>query len=211
MSSGESVVSIDSTLAVVDSWLTEYISARHPEIGRIGPICPFVAPSRKNRTLETRVRFVGHSPTLELIEEIARSSLREYGLISWQGRNPMLRSMIVVLPDLRSEDTKLLDEAQIRVKDEFVEQGLMVGQFHENCEVTAARNPDFAVSRAPVPVLAIRTIALHDIFFLSEHRHWFEKYREKFGKFYTPESMESDDQFRVEHYLGAARAYGYPT
>jgi uncharacterized protein DUF6875 len=211
MSSGESVVSIDSTLAIVDSWLTEYISARHPEIGRIGPICPFVAPSRKNRTMEIRVRFVGRSPTLELIEEIARSSLREFGLITWQGRNPMLRAVIVVLPDLRSEDTKLLDEAQTRVKDEFVEQGLMVGQFHENCEVTAARNPDFTVSRAPVPVLAIRTIALHDIFFLSEHRHWFEKYREKFGKFYTPESMESDDRFRVEHYVRTARAYGYPT
>lgn len=156
MSSGESVVSIDNTLAVVDSWLTEYISARHPDIGRIGPICPFVAPSRKNRTMEVRIRFVGNSPTLELVEEIARSSLREYELISWQGRNPMLRAMVVAMPDLRSQDTKLLDEAQTRVKDEFVAQGLMVGQFHENCDVAAARNPDFAVSKAPVPVLADR-------------------------------------------------------
>jgi hypothetical protein len=209
MSSSESVVGIDSALAAVDSWLTEYISANHPEIGRIGPICPFVAPSRKNRTMEIRVRFVGHSPTLELIEEIARSSMREYGLISWQGRNPMLRAMVVVLPDLRPEDTKLLDEAQLRVKDDFVAQGLMVGQFHENCEVTAARNTNFAVSRAPVPVLAIRAIALHDIFFLADHRHWFETYREKFGKFYAPQFTEMDDQFRVEHYRRAERMYGY--
>ncbi|MFF7177356.1 DUF6875 domain-containing protein [Streptomyces sp. NPDC008121] len=210
MSSGENSASIDSALDAVESWLTEYISAAHPDIGRIGPICPFVAPSRKNRTMEIRARFVGHSPTLELIEEIARSSLREYGLVSWQGRNPMLRAMVVALPDLRSEDTKLLDEAQSRVKDEFVAQGLMVGQFHENCEVPAARNLDFAVSKAPVPVLAIRAIALHDIFFLAEHRHWFEKYREKFGQFYTPQAMETEDRFRVEHYRRAARAYGYP-
>ncbi|MFF2144918.1 DUF6875 domain-containing protein [Kitasatospora sp. NPDC058190] len=209
MSPSESTVSLDSTLAVVDTWLDEYISGSHPEIGRMGPICPFVAPSRKNRTMEIRTRFVGHSPTLELIEEIARSSMREYGLVSWQGRNPMLRAMVVALPDLRSEDTKLLDEAQTRVKDEFVAKGLMVGQFHENCEVPAARNPHFAVSRAPVAVLAIRAIALHDIFFLADHRHWFEKYREKFGKYYTPQNAEGDDQVRVEAYRQAERVYGY--
>ncbi len=37
--------------------------------------------------------------------------------------------------------------------------------------------------RAPVPVLAIRAIALHDIFFLSDRPHWFRNYRENFGKF----------------------------
>ncbi|TKA10939.1 DUF6875 domain-containing protein [Actinacidiphila oryziradicis] len=32
--------------------------------------------------------------------------------------------------------------------------------------------------RAPVPVFAIRGIALHDIFFLSDRPHWFRKYRD---------------------------------
>ncbi|MEU9472319.1 DUF6875 domain-containing protein [Streptomyces avermitilis] len=39
----------------------------------------------------------------------------------------------------------------------------MIGQFHENCEVTAARNLRFAVSKAPLPLFAIRAIALHDV------------------------------------------------
>lgn len=179
-----SVVDFESAMESVDSWLTEYISASHPQIGRTGPICPFVSPSRKNRTLEIRLRLVGHAPSLELVEEIARSSLREYELTTWQGRNPMLQAMVIVLPDLCSEDTGLLDQAQARVKDNFVAQGLMIGQFHENCDVTAARNPRFTVSKAPVPLLAIRAIAMHDVFFLSERPHWFQKYREKFGKFF---------------------------
>lgn len=90
----------------------------------------------------------------------------------------MLRAMVVALPDLRSEDTGLLDQAHARVKDAFVAQGLMIGQFHENCEVTAARNPRFAVSKAPLPLFAIRAIALHDVFFLSERPHWFQEHRE---------------------------------
>ncbi|MET7918223.1 DUF6875 domain-containing protein [Streptomyces avermitilis] len=203
-----SVVDFESALESVDSWLTEYISASHPEIGRTGPICPFVSPSRKNRTLEIRIRLVGRAPSLELVEEIARSSLREYALTSWQGRNPMLQAMVVVIPDLRSEDTGLLDQAQARVKDDFVAQGLMVGQFHDNCDVTAARNPRFTVSKAPVPVLAIRAIALHDVFFLSERPHWFQKYREKFGKFFGPDSTVMDPLL-IERYRESEQAYGY--
>ncbi|MGW4889073.1 DUF6875 domain-containing protein [Streptomyces sp. CL12] len=207
MTSKASVVDFDAALESVDSWLTEYISASHPEIGRTGPICPFVSPSRRNRTLEVRLRLVGHTPSPELVEEIARGSLREYELTTWQGRNPMLQAMVVVLPDLRGEDTGLLDRAQERVKDDFVARGLMIGQFHENCEVTAARNPRFAVSRAPVPVLAIRAIALHDVFFLSERPHWFQKYREKFGKFYGPDSTLMDPLL-LERYRESERAYG---
>ncbi|MEU6070015.1 MULTISPECIES: DUF6875 domain-containing protein [Streptomyces] len=207
MTSTAPVVDFAAALESVDTWLTDYISANHPEIGRTGPICPFVAPSRKNRTLEIRLRLVGHAPTLELVEEIARSSLREYEETTWQGRNPMLQAMVVVLPDLRSADTGLLDRAQARVKDDFVERGLMIGQFHENCEVTAARNPRFAVSRAPVPVLAVRAIALHDIFFLSDRPHWFQKYREKFGKFFGPGSTLMDPLL-VERYRQSEQAYG---
>ncbi|MFI0242762.1 DUF6875 domain-containing protein [Streptomyces sp. NPDC016845] len=206
MTSTASMVDFASALDTVEEWLTEYISASHPEIGRSGPICPFVAPSRKNRTMEIRLRLAGHAPTLELIEEIALSSLREYELTSWQGRNPMLRAMVVALPDLRSEDTGLLDQAHARVKDAFVAQGLMIGQFHENCEVTAARNPRFTVSKAPLPLFAIRAIALHDVFFLSERPHWFQQYRERFGKFFGSGSASMDPHL-VERYQVAERAH----
>ena len=63
MTSRASVVDFGAALESVDSWLTEYISASHPEIGRTGPICPFVSPSRRNRTLEVRLRLVGHAPS----------------------------------------------------------------------------------------------------------------------------------------------------
>ncbi|MET9119120.1 DUF6875 domain-containing protein [Streptomyces longwoodensis] len=209
MTSTAALVDFASALEAVEDWLTEYISASHPEIGRTGPICPFVAPSRKNRTMEIRMRLVGHAPTLELLEEIAHSSLREYELTTWQGRNPMLRAMVVALPDLRSEDTGLLDQVHARVKDAFVTRGLMIGQFHKNCEVTAARNPRFAVSKAPLPLFAIRAIALHDAFFLSEKPHWFQHYRERFGKFFGPGSTVMDSLL-IARYEEAERAYGGP-
>ncbi|TFV29905.1 hypothetical protein E4K10_46145 [Streptomyces sp. T1317-0309] len=91
----------------------EYISASHPEIGRTGPICPFVAPSRKNRTMEIAC---GWRPRADPRADRGDrpQQLREYELTTWQGRNPMLRAMVVALPDLRSEDTGLLDQAHAR-------------------------------------------------------------------------------------------------
>ncbi|MCF2437159.1 hypothetical protein LV779_36250 [Streptomyces thinghirensis] len=41
MTSTASLVDFASALETVEEWLTEYISASHPEIGRTGPICPF--------------------------------------------------------------------------------------------------------------------------------------------------------------------------
>ncbi|MYW32202.1 DUF6875 domain-containing protein [Streptomyces sp. SID2119] len=208
MSSAPPDPGIEASLASVDAWLTDYIAMNHPEIGRVGPICPFVTPSRKNDSMEIRIRLLGFSPTAELVEEVARSGLREYELTTWQGRNPMLRAMVIVLPDLRSEDTPLLDRAQEQVKDAFVSRGLMIGQFHRNCDVTAARNPRFAVSRAPVPVFAIRSIALHDIFFLAERRHWFEKYRERFGMYFGAQ-VAAMDPLLVDCYRSAEKEFGY--
>lgn len=192
----------------LDYWIDNYITKNHPEIGRVGPICPFVEPARKNNTLEVRARYVGSSPSLQLVEEIARSSIREYELTTWQGNNPMLRAMLVLFPDLSMNDAHLLDDAQCNVKDDFVANGLMIGQFHENCDTRAARNPGFAVSKGPVPLLAIRQIAIHDIFFLSDHQHWFEQYRDKFGRYFES-NQGGVDATLADRYRKAANHYGY--
>ncbi len=62
--------------------------------------------------------------------------------------------------------------------------------------------PRFAVSKAPLPLFAIRAIALHDVFFLSERPHWFQQYRERFGKFFGPGSTVMDPLL-VERYQEA--------
>lgn len=60
----------------------------------------------------------------------------------------------------------------------------MLGQFHSRCEQGAARNPGFRVSRSPLPMLALRWMALHDVLFLHDDPHRFTTYEDRFGTVY---------------------------
>lgn len=177
-------VELEETSAAVESWLGSYIRQPHSQIGRVGPVCPFVEPSQRAGALLTRIRLVGATPSLPLITEIVRCSLDEFKEIKWKASNPNLRALLVVLPDLPSRYYSLLDEAHAAVKSESVHQGIMIGQFHGHCQEKAARNPYFEVSKSPVPVLAVRSMAVHDVLFLADKKEWFEEYVARFGARY---------------------------
>lgn len=176
----------DVTRTMVHAWLDEYICRPNDLIGRSGAVCPFVLPSLRADSLEVRVRPVGPTPSARLVTQIVRDGLHEFDQIEWRGSNQSLRSLLVAIPDLPTDQCHLLDEAHRVVKPAAVARGLMIGQFHPVCDEPAARNPEFRVSRSPVPLVAIRRMALHDILFLKDDPAWFAEYRARFGPRYRP-------------------------
>jgi len=177
-------VDVGKALDSVDGWLGSYITQPHEQLGRSGAVCPFVMPARRADAVETVVRLVGPAAGLPLLKEIIRCGLDEFEQFGWQTSNPALRALLIVLPDLPREAFGLLDEAHAQVKTESVERGLMIGQFHPECDEPAARNPAFMVSRSPVPLVAVRAMAVHDILFLGERADWFAQYHRRFGERY---------------------------
>jgi hypothetical protein len=65
-----------------------------------------------------------------------------------------------------TEQIPILDALQARLKERFVREGLMVGQFHPQCEQGGLWNTDFRPLRAPIPLLAIRQMVTSDLPFL---------------------------------------------
>lgn len=200
----------DQTEATVRDWLEDYICRPHDLIGRNGAVCPFVSPSLRAGTLEIRIRTVGPAPNATVVADALLGALEEFDLIGWTGSNPALRSLLVVLPDLEPDQYHLLDDAHGEVKPEAVRRGLMIGQFHPACQEPAARNPGFPVNRSPVPLVAIRPMALHDILFLKDRREWFEEYRRRFGSHFKPGRDAAEPLFAelfrkadAEHGVGA--------
>jgi heptaprenyl diphosphate synthase len=188
-------IELTETLAAVDRWLQDYVRQPHPQLGRSGPVCPFVAPSQRADALEARVRLIGPNPGVCLIVEMLRCALEEFELIGWRGSNPALRALIVVIPDLPDDRLCLLDAAQQVVKPEAVRRGLMIGQFHALCQEPAARNAEFPVNRSPVPLVALRPMAMHDILFLRDRRDWFTEYLRRFGDRFGAEKIGIDPLF----------------
>lgn len=195
------------TLATVDRWLRDYVTQPHPALGRNGPVCPFVAPALRADSIEARVRLIGPSPNVPLIVEIIRCALDEFDVIPWRGNNPSLRSLLVLIPDMPADRLHFLDLAHATVKPEAVRRGMMLGQFHAECQERAARNPNFPVSRSPVPLVAFRPMALHDVLFLRNEREWFEEYRRRFGDRYGPRRTGVEPLF-VKLFEQACAEYG---
>jgi heptaprenyl diphosphate synthase len=103
----------------------------------------------------------------------------------WAHSNRTLHTVVAVLPELPRPLWSLLDEVQAELKPRLARRGMMLGQFHPDCPEPAARNPRFRVSRSPLPLLAIRRMALHDVLFLHRDPALFAEYRRRFGDRYA--------------------------
>ncbi|MGW0246617.1 DUF6875 domain-containing protein [Nocardia goodfellowii] len=162
-------------------WLREYIGSPHPDLGRDGPVCPFVLPALKAgglKVLEHRWSG-GYDP--------ARMAALIHTLVDRFHERPdgpvrsELNALAVVVTGLPRTRWPLIDAGHRRAKHEVVARGYMVGQFHPECREPAVHNPFFAVNTAPYPLLAVRRMAVHDILFLHQDPLWFEEYRKLFG------------------------------
>ncbi|MFG2677170.1 DUF6875 domain-containing protein [Streptomyces sp. NPDC048445] len=143
---------------------------------------PFMAPALRADGVRARVfpgsvDLDGLLSTVDAMVEVLRGGC-------WPTTHRALHAVVAVLPDLPQADEELLDHVQEKVRTPLAQEGMMLGQFHSRCDQGAARNPRFPVSRSPVPMLALRWMALHDVLFLHDDPDRFADYEERFGTVY---------------------------
>ena len=165
----------------IATWAAEFLNAPHRGLGRRGPVCPYTKLSMENNAFlladaggEQDVRSIESTVDryrrwfLELLDE--RAGARDH-----------LLTVLVVLPGLDRTDAAPLDALQRRLKNAFVDEGLMVGQFHPRCGQGGLWNEDFRPLRAPVPLLAIRRMVSSDLPFLLDSAVHLSAYLNRFA------------------------------
>jgi hypothetical protein len=153
-------------LAAIAAWSREFLVPGHAELGRSGPVCPFTKPS-----LDRDLFYLSRPPAAAAPDDIARTVLAHR---DWHAdlatelpeRDRQLLTILVLLPEFDHTDPTPLDELQARLKDDFVREGLMIGQFHPRNGQPGLWNEDFRPLRAPIPLLAIRHMVPFDLPFL---------------------------------------------
>ncbi|MBF6331070.1 amino acid adenylation domain-containing protein [Nocardia transvalensis] len=193
---------------IVSDWLDRYICEPSEHLGRSGPVCPFVRPALNSRNLS----FVYHhgidGTDPRALAELLRRELNRFRRRSAEATKSgvSLESALIVLPDLVPDRYRVLDEIYPQLKEYAVDNGLMVGQFHPVCDEPAVRNPIFPISRSPLPLVAVRLMAPHDILFLTDSRHWFDKYHKRFASHFR--SGKVRDELMLALYERAVGRYG---
>lgn len=170
-----------SSLKTVVEWTNDYLCQPHPDLGRIGPVCPFTRSALLHRVFMLAVM---KSPMSNLKEIMREADLYRKWFVELQGalhNNSTLATFVLVMPDADLDDPRPLDEVQAHLKDVFVAEGLMIGQFHPLCEKVGLWNENFYPLRCPVPLLAIRSMVPSDLAFLLSRREHFLAYLEQFA------------------------------
>jgi hypothetical protein len=174
---------VDQLRAVV-RWAREYLCRPHPELGRRGPVCPFVQASLERGIFYLAVlRGAEFDPQdLEPLLVRYRSWFRRLEPVA--GPGAQFKTILLVFPDLSTEAAAVVvDATQERLKPRYVADGLMIGEFHGGPPPKAGLwNPDFRPLRSPLPLLAIRHMVATDFAFLAGERDLVAAYLEQFGQ-----------------------------
>ncbi|MGI5282886.1 DUF6875 domain-containing protein [Nonomuraea polychroma] len=172
------VLRYGDALRHVVTWAREYLCRPHPELGRKGPVCPFAQTALDRGTFFLAVR-PGRPTTDEVAELLAGYRSWFQRLVSPPRVSPQFRTILVLLPDAPAE---VVDAAQRALKPEYVEAGLMIGEFYPGPPPKPGLwNPDFRPLSSPVPLLAIRHMVVTDFPFLKDDPRQAAAYAERFG------------------------------
>lgn len=172
-------------------------------------VCPFVGSS-----IDHDCFFMAFHPEINhysghLIEQLLVNYIPPFKqLWPFEPTDKFKKALLVIFPNIPVKQTRILDHAHSAVKTNFVEAGMMIGQFHQHCDVPSVHNRNFMVSRSPVPLMVIRHMALHDILFLAENKAWFQAYNVQYGhRFNEPDKIEGYNKHLIEYYAKAKERF----
>jgi hypothetical protein len=168
-------------LRQIATWAVEFLNAPNQQLGRRGPVCPYTRLSMDNNCF--LLAWAGGEHDVQSIESAVDQYRRWFLELLEQPERPRghLLTILVVLPGFDRTDSGPLDALHSRLKDAFVREGLMVGQFHPRCEQSGLWNVDFRPLQAPIPLLAIRRMVASDLPFLLDSASYLSAYLNQFA------------------------------
>ena len=173
-----------SALRTVADWIETFVARPHKDLGRAGPVCPFVPGARERRTLWLAPeRIAGRSETdlVQLIDGYKKRLLRAQPV---QGDDTSYKAIVVVFTDVSPHRAReSMDGAQIQdlKRLSYVEDGVVMGDFHARNAGSAIRNPSFQPFKSPVPFLLMRHGVVGDWMFFLDNEEWLGFWTRRFG------------------------------
>lgn len=159
--------SADRTLP---EWITRHLMAPHPDLGRDGPVCPFVHHSAARHGIWAGV--APGNPPADRMHAIVDDAIEAYGDLVRDGHNHP--ALVILFPELT--DCGRIDDVHGERKTEVVCRGWMLGQFYPGCTVPGLWNRQFHPLDAPLPMLVLRPMMSTDFPFLVARSDWLYAY-----------------------------------
>ena len=173
-----------NALRAVADWTRTFVARPHKDIGRDGPVCPFVPIAWEHRTLWlVAERSTGRSAP-DIVQRIDGYKRMLLAAQPVDGGNANYKSIVVVFADLPAARAKDLFDGvlqQIGVSS-YVDDGLVIGPFYEGNDGSAIYNPSFRPFTSPVPFLLMRRAVISDWKFFLNDEDWLGRWARRYGE-----------------------------
>lgn len=169
-------------LDVIAAWARSYLCCPHADLGRNGPVCPFVPGALQKQLLFATVYENGDLDVEEIKAILLGEMERFIKLDPVSGNEAQFKSLMVIFPELPVDELNLIEIAQAELQKHFVPNGLMVGEFHAGPpQKSGLWNSAFRPLYSPVPMLVIRHMVPTDLLFLKDSAQLFGEYVKIYG------------------------------
>jgi Domain of unknown function (DUF6875) len=171
-------------LQTVADWIKTFVATPHKDLGRPGPVCPFVPGSLERKTLwlaPEQIADVSVPAVVELMNGYIRRLLDAQPT---DGDDTKYKVIVVVFADLPADRAQgFFDDVleQLAVPS-YADDGILFGPFYEGNDGTAIYNSSFRPFTSPVPFLFVRLGVISDWKFFMDNEDLLNLWARRFGE-----------------------------
>jgi hypothetical protein len=191
------------------NWLRSSIGRPHRDLGRVGPMCPYVPKALNSNYIRLKVIRSQNLERQEIANVVLNYLSAFLDLEPKETEEEIYKSIILIFPDITHEDApRLVDSVQKQLKPIFVDSGLMLGEFHKYNESPGLHNPNFRPLRSPIPMLVIRHMVEFDLPFLidADDVHCRVRFLEAYLRRFKNQFKNKDNFLKASQALALAKA-----
>ncbi len=174
---------LDALHAIAD-WIKAYVVRPHKDLGRTGPVCPFVPGALERQTLWLAPEQIADRSSPDVVELMNGYKSLFLGTQPTDGDSAKYKVIVVVFTDLPADRARgVFDDVQQQLAvPSYAEDGIVFGPFYEGNEGTAIYNSSFRAFQSPVPFLFVRHGVISDWKFFLDNEDWLSFWARRFGE-----------------------------
>jgi hypothetical protein len=174
---------LDALRAVAD-WIKTFVVKPHKDLGRAGPVCPFVPGALERKTLWLAPEQIADQGVPDVVELMNGYKSLFLDTQPTDGDDAIYKAIVVVFTDMSADRARVVydDVLEDLAVPSYVEDGILFGPFYEGNEGTAIYNASFRPFQSPVPFLFVRYGVISDWKFFLDNEDWLNLWARRFGE-----------------------------
>jgi hypothetical protein len=173
-----------AALQAVAHWIKTVVTKPHKDLGRPGPVCPFVPVSLERHALWLAPERSAGKSAREIADLVGHYKSLFLRTEPTGGDDAKYKAILLVFTDLEPARAKEVFEGILQHLGvpSYAGDGLVMGGFYEGNEGTAIYNTHFRPFTAPVPLLLMRGAVISDWKFFLDNDEWFNLWARHHGE-----------------------------